>query len=84
MQFTAITTTRIPSRAAARFGAWLALTFTLAGTSGLWADTETHWLGHDRTRPSPTVVDPGQPSREAQVGKAPSDAVVLFDGTDLS
>ena len=84
MKFTAMTTTRISSVASARFGAWLALTFTLAGTSSLWADTEPYWLGHDRTRPLPAVVDPGQPSREAQVGKAPSDAVVLFDGADLS
>ncbi len=84
MKFTAMTTTRISSAASARFGAWLALTFTLAGSSDLWADPETHWLGHDRTRPMPAVVDPGQPSREAQVGKAPSDAVVMFDGTDMS
>ncbi len=43
-----------------------------------------HWLGHDRTRPAPEVVDPGYPSTPARVGKAPSDAVVLFDGSDLS
>jgi len=32
----------------------------------------------DRSAPQPRAVDPGGP------GKAPSDAVVLFDGTDLS
>jgi hypothetical protein len=39
------------------------------------------------TRPGPSlppVVTPGVPSTEDQVGKAPSDAVVLFDGKDLS
>ena len=36
------------------------------------------WRIHDMTRPEATVIDPGGP------GKAPSDAVVLFDGTDLS
>jgi 3-keto-disaccharide hydrolase len=34
---------------------------------------------HDPARPHPVVVTPG-----AQVGSAPSDAVVLFDGRDLS
>ncbi|MCB1125597.1 MAG: DUF1080 domain-containing protein [Verrucomicrobiae bacterium] len=41
-------------------------------------------LGHDRTRPLPPVVDPGQPSTQEQAGKAPSDAVVLFDGSDIA
>jgi hypothetical protein len=35
-------------------------------------------------RPKPPVVDPGPPPAQEQAGKAPSDAVVLFDGTDLS
>jgi Domain of Unknown Function (DUF1080) len=42
------------------------------------------WLGHDRNRPLPPVVEPATPSTAEQPGKAPSDAVVLFDGTDLS
>lgn len=41
-------------------------------------------LGHDRTRPLPPVVDPGQPSTPDQAGKAPADAVVLFDGGDVA
>jgi len=39
------------------------------------------WSGyhvHDPDRPAPPKVDPGEDSR------APSDAIVLFDGTDLS
>lgn len=34
---------------------------------------------HDPSRPRPTVITPG-----AQIGQPPSDAVVLFDGKDLS
>jgi hypothetical protein len=41
-------------------------------------------LGHDRTRPLPPVVDPGQSSTPEQAGRAPADAVVLFDGGELS
>ena len=37
------------------------------------------WRVHDVDRPQPEVITPG-----AQVGQAPSDAIVLFDGTDLS
>jgi Domain of Unknown Function (DUF1080) len=39
---------------------------------------------HDRNRPQPAVVDPGTPSSQETPGRPPSDAVVLFDGTDLS
>lgn len=37
------------------------------------------WRVHDRSRPQPPVVEPG-----VTVGQAPADAVVLFDGKDLS
>ena len=41
-----------------------------------YVGTDTgRWLIHDVNRPAPPVVTPG---------KVPSDAVVLFDGTDLS
>ncbi|MBN2316640.1 MAG: DUF1080 domain-containing protein [Sedimentisphaerales bacterium] len=44
-----------------------------------YVETDTgRWLIHDVNRPAPPVITPGQP------GKAPSDAIVLFDGTDLS
>ena len=36
------------------------------------------WKVHDSKRPDPVVVKPGE------AAKAPSDAIVLFDGTDLS
>ena len=39
---------------------------------------------HDRNAPAPPVVAPGEASTQDKVGKPPSDAVVLFDGKDLS
>lgn len=39
---------------------------------------------HDGTRPQPRVVDPGTASTPDQPGRPPSDAVILFDGKDLS
>jgi hypothetical protein len=39
---------------------------------------------HDADRPQPVVVTPGTESTQQQPGAAPSDAVMLFDGTDLS
>jgi hypothetical protein len=39
---------------------------------------------HDRSRPQPPVVTPGTCSTQDQPGKPPSDAIVLFDGKDLS
>jgi hypothetical protein len=39
---------------------------------------------HDLSRPKPPVVTPGTPSTAEKVGTPPSDAVVLFDGKDLS
>src|SRR5688572_17744075 len=42
------------------------------------------WTIHDMTRPKPPVVTPGEPSTREKAGTAPSDAVVLFDGKDMS
>jgi len=42
------------------------------------------WPIHDRNRPQPLVVTPGTASTQAQAGLPPSDAVVLFNGKDLS
>ncbi len=42
------------------------------------------WPIHDETRPQPPVVDPGSGVPPATPGRPPSDAVVLFDGKDLS
>ena len=42
------------------------------------------WPVHDRTRPAPTVVEPGTGVPPEMPGKPPADAVVLFAGQDLS
>lgn len=39
---------------------------------------------HDKNRPHPQVVEPGTASTQEQAGKPPADAIVLFDGKDLS
>ncbi len=44
----------------------------------------TVWHVHDGTRPQPKIVTPGEPATQERAGTAPGDAVVLFDGTDLS
>ena len=49
------------------------------------APDEHHpWAVHDHNRPQPKLVTPGSFSTQEQPGKPPSDAIVLFDGTDLS
>ena len=47
-------------------------------------DAHHPWSIHDRNRPQPPVVTPGTFSSVSEPGKPPSDAIVLFDGTDLS
>ncbi len=42
------------------------------------------WHVHDGKRPLPPIVKAGQPSTPDHAGQAPSDAIVLFDGKDLS
>jgi hypothetical protein len=50
-----------------------------------YVETETgRWLVHDMNRPAPPVITPSTESTQARPGQAPSDAIVLFDGTDLS
>jgi len=47
-------------------------------------DEHHPWAVHDWNRPQPKLVTPGSFSSQEQPGKPPSDAVVLFDGSDLS
>ena len=42
------------------------------------------WVQHDRNAPQPPVITPGEASTQEQPGKPPSDAIILFDGKDLS
>ncbi|MBW3553652.1 MAG: DUF1080 domain-containing protein [Gemmatimonadetes bacterium] len=53
----------------------------LAAISGAGAQAPSSWPVHSTARPRPPVVDPGP---AAPPSRPPSDAVVLFDGTDLS
>ncbi|MFL5256962.1 MAG: DUF1080 domain-containing protein [Rhodopila sp.] len=48
------------------------------------AQETTDYEVHDGRRPQPTVVTPGTASTQDQPGIPPSDAIVLFDGKDLS
>jgi hypothetical protein len=48
------------------------------------AQVDTRWKIHDPARPLPAVIDPGTSSTQDSPGRAPSDALVLFDGKDLS
>jgi len=53
-------------------------------TTAVPAQPALDWLGHDRTRPLPPAVAAPVPSTPERGGRAPADAVVLFDGGDLS
>ena len=44
----------------------------------------THFRVHDGTRPQPRIVPPGTASIQEKPGAPPSDAILLFGGTDLS
>jgi hypothetical protein len=44
----------------------------------------TQWKIHDPERPLPPVINPGTASTQDTPGRPPSDAIVLFDGKDLS
>lgn len=61
----------------------------LVWLAGAWpALAQTHvdpsYPIHDRNRPQPAVIDPGTASTPDAPGRPPADAVVLFDGHDLS
>ncbi|MGA2542855.1 MAG: DUF1080 domain-containing protein [Verrucomicrobiota bacterium] len=60
---------------------------TIGGVAG-YQDTPMQpggkWHVHDPERPQPAIVAPGTFSTPEQPGKPPADAIVLFDGKDLS
>ena len=50
-----------------------------------WVETETgRWMVHDEARPAPPVVVPGVCGAQTTPARPPADAIVLFDGKDLS
>jgi hypothetical protein len=60
--------------------------FLTAIISGLClaAVAQKEWAPNDRSRPVPQVITPGTSSNQDKAGDPPSDAVVLFNGKDLS
>lgn len=59
-------------------------------TTTIWAQTCaagcadcSTWRVHDWNRPRPAIVTPPAVSTQKKAGSAPSDAIVLFDGTDM-
>ena len=65
------------------FAAFIGLSSTAAFAGNAFfgdaPDAQHPWAVHDQNRPQPPRVEPA-----ATVGDAPSDAVVLFDGTENS
>jgi hypothetical protein len=62
----------------------IALTLVITAIGSAVAQPDPNYSNHDRTRPLPPVVDAGTASTPTQPGRPPSDAIVLFDGKDLS
>ena len=62
----------------------LSAVFLLTAAQACFAQIDKRWKIHDMNRPLPPVVDPGTASMLDAPGRPPSDAVVLFDGKDLS
>jgi len=46
--------------------------------------TKREWPPNDRSRPLPPVITPGTSSTQEKAGAPPSDAIILFNGHDLS
>jgi hypothetical protein len=68
-----------------RIGLFCVCVFVLTSISAVCnAQVNTRWKIHDPNRPVPPVIEPGTASTQESPGRAPSDAVVLFDGKDLS
>jgi hypothetical protein len=59
----------------------LALACLIGSLANAHGQQPGRWKAHDTTRPKPAVVTPGRPKLPAE---PPSDAIVLFDGKDLS
>jgi 3-keto-disaccharide hydrolase len=56
----------------------------LASVAACQAQVDPKWQIHDRNRPEPPVITPATASSQDSPGRPPSDAIVLFDGKDLS
>ena len=67
-------------------GCFVATALLVVGitTLGLATQVDLKWKIHDTSRPRPPIITPGTASTQDQAGQPPSDAIVLFGGTDLS
>ena len=68
-------------------GVALAMLLTVVVTAQTFAppqEAQQQWKMNDRSRPQPPIITPGTESTQEHAGTAPSDAIVLFDGKDLS
>jgi hypothetical protein len=70
-------------------GSWMGLAIFFASISTIQPfaaseGTQQQWSPNDRNRPEPSIITPGTVSTQAKAGSPPSDAVVLFNGKDLS
>lgn len=66
-------------------GAAISAHSRLEAAGGFYGDPpdEHHaWAVHDMNRPQPPRVEPGTFSTQQEAGRPPSDAVILFDGTE--
>jgi hypothetical protein len=72
------------AKIAGAVGVVLAGMLAIAAEEGGPQQPWSKWKVHDMKRPAPPIVTPGTASTNDAPGKAPSDAIVLFDGTDLS
>jgi hypothetical protein len=55
-----------------------------AGPVAWSQEAQQKWGPNDRNRPEPPIITPGTESTQERPGIPPSDAVVLFNGKDLS
>jgi hypothetical protein len=58
--------------------------FACVSSSLAQTQVDPKWQIHDPNRPVPPVIDPGTASTQGTPGRPPSDAIILFDGKDLS
>jgi hypothetical protein len=72
------------SRARATLSVAAAVAIAAGALAAAEVDKERLEELRDPKRPKPAVVAPGSPGTQSAPGKAPSDAIVLFDGKDLS
>jgi hypothetical protein len=56
----------------------------LAAISRAQTQVDPKYQIHDTNRPTPPIINPGTASTEETPGHPPSDAIILFDGKDLS